>query len=374
MIRRALLVSVPVVLVALALLGWLASRRQTPIPPLETCTDAEQAAALGALPPYEPASTDGFVRIHDGQFVADDQPIAVRGFNYYPSQYPWRRFLTETDVDTLDAEFALMESVGANTLRIFVWNEALFQCPGSGAVPIAEAFERLDRFIHVAGERNLRLIVTLNDLADLEAYPLYADPDHVRAQTAFVVDRYRGEATILAWDVRNEGDIDYGSNQTIRLNVFPREQVLGWLALTTERVRALDPDHLITAGWYLDAEATAPYVDFVSFHHWHDAADLLQRIAAMRAATDKPLLLEEVGYSTQRMNDDDQARTLTEIIAVSEREGLLGWLIWTAFDFPIDRTCTPSPCLSPDNAEHYFGVWRADYSAKPAVEVISQAP
>ena len=99
-----------------------------------------------------------------------------------------------------------------------------------------------------------------------------------------------------------------------------------------------------------------------------------ERIPALRAATDKPLLLEEVGYSTQRMADDDQARTLAEIIAVSEREGLLGCLIWTAFDFPTERSCYPSPCPSPDNAEHYFGVWRADYTAKPAVEVISQAP
>ncbi|MCC6613278.1 MAG: hypothetical protein IT320_07350 [Anaerolineae bacterium] len=176
-IRRTLLVSA---LLALALAGTWASVRQTPSPPLlETCTDIERAAALAALPPYEPASSDEFVRIRDGQLVAGDQPVAVRGFNYYPSHYPWRRFLTETDVDALDGEFTLMQSVGANTLRIFVWNEALFQCPGSGAVPVADAFERLDRFIRAADERDLRLIVTLNDLADLEDYPLYADPEHV---------------------------------------------------------------------------------------------------------------------------------------------------------------------------------------------------
>ncbi|MCA9909931.1 MAG: hypothetical protein KC519_14840, partial [Anaerolineae bacterium] len=131
--------------------------------------------------------------------------------------------------------------------------------------------------------------------------------------------------------------------------------------------------HLITAGWYLDAEATAPYVDFVSFHHWYDAAGLFERIQTLRAATDKPLLLEEVGYSTRRMQEDDQARTLREVTTVTEREGLLGWLIWTAFDFPTDRSCYPSPCLSPDNAEHYFGIWHTDYSAKPAVEVLGFA-
>jgi hypothetical protein len=41
-------------------------------------------------------------------------------------------------------------------------------------------------------------------------------------------------------------------------------------------------------------------------------------------------------------------------------------MIWTAFDFPIDRSCYPSPCQSPNNGEHYFGIWTVDYMPKPA--------
>ncbi len=365
--RRAALF---LLLLSLAVIAMLAGGQAATPEPLPTCTEAEQAAALAALAPYTPTADGGFVTLADGRFSADGRPFTARGFNYYPSRYPWRRFLTETDAESVSVELDLLRSVGANTLRIFLWHEALFQCPGSGTVPVAASFKRLDEFIRAAAAHDLRLIVTLNDLTDLERYPLYADPTHVRAQTAFIVERYRAEPAILAWDVRNEGDIDYGSNQTIRLNSFSREQVLGWLAAAIEQVRTLDSNHLITAGWYLDAEATAPYVDFVSFHHWYDAAGLLERIQALRAATDKPLLLEEVGYSTQRMNDDDQARTLREVTTLAEREGLLGWLIWTAFDFPTDRSCYPSPCLSPDNAEHYFGIWRTDYSAKPALDAL----
>lgn len=253
---------------------------------------------------------------------------------------------------------------------MFLWNDALFQCAGSGAVPVAATFGRFDQFIALAAARGFRLIVVLNDLPDLTQYPLYSSPAHTTAQTAYIVQRYRREPAILAWDLRNEGDIDYGSNNALTPR-FRREVVLDWLARTATEVRALQPQQLITAGWYLDAEATAPYVDFVSFHHWYDAASMIERIAQMRAVTDKPILLQEFGYSVQRMSEADQARTIGEMIAVAEQQGLMGWLIWTAFDFPIDRSCYPSPCVSPDNAEHYFGLWRSDYTPKLAVAVIS---
>jgi endo-1,4-beta-mannosidase len=236
-------------------------------------------------------------------------------------------------------------------------------------VPKVDVFQRLDSIIEMAAARGLRLIVTLNDLPDLEDYPLYTDPVHTRVQTAFIVQRYRDETAILAWDLRNEGDIDYGSINLLNTR-FPRHVVLNWLAQTLQQVRALDSNHLITAGWLFDAEATAPYVDFVSFHHWQDASELERRIQTIRAATDKPILLEEFGFSTFRVSEEEQARLIGENIAMTVEYGLLGWLVWTAFDFPLDATCIVPACPSQDNAEHHFGLWRTDYGAKAAVEVV----
>ena len=182
-------------------------------------------------------------------------------------------------------------------------------------------------------------------------------------QTAYIVARYRDEPAIMAWDLRNEGDIDYRER-------FDKAQVIAWLEKTSQQVRALDPNHLITAGWLLDANATAPYVDFLSFHHWRSAGELQDRITALQAVTDKPLVLEEVGYSTLNRSPEEQAALLDQALAVAERNRLAGWLVWTAFDFPRDATCVPPFCPSPDNQEHYFGLWRVDYTPKPAVEVI----
>ena len=337
---------------------------------LTVCTQTVKDAANEAVGRYQPSDLASFVTLDGDRFRVGADAYPVRGVNYYPSRYPWRRFLTEADLATVETELRLLRDAGFNTLRLFVWNEALFQCPGSGAVPRPDNVHRLDSIMRAAAAHGFRLIVTLNDLPNLAAYSLYNDPAHTRAPTDFLVRRYRDEAAILAWDVRNEGDIDYGTHRSIA-PVAIKAQVLGWLAATTERIRALDSRHLITAGWLYDAEATAPYVDFNSFHHWTDAEELAERVAVMRAATDKPLLLEEIGYSTQRVGEVGQAAALESAVTTSESLGLLGWLVWAAFDFPVDRSCYPSPCLSPDNGEHYFGMWRLDYTPRPALEALT---
>jgi hypothetical protein len=310
--------------------------RSAPDTPLATCSVSEIAAALDAVPPYVPVGEGAFIRTEGRSFMLGDQPFQVRGFNYYPQRYPWRRFLTEADLDSVYAELDLLRAHGANTMRLFLWHDALFQCSGSGAVPRPEAFARLEAVMRAAIERGFYLNLTLHDLPDLTGYPLYDDPPHTRAQRAFIVQRYRDEPGILAWDVLNEGDIDYGSNNLLNTR-FSKEHVLGWLADATAHVRALDEDHLVTAGWFTDQEATIPYVDVVSFHHWSDANDFITRVERTRAATDKPILLQEFGYSTQRMSEDDQARVIGEIIHYAGEYGLAGWMIWTAFDFETDR-------------------------------------
>ncbi len=331
-------------------------------PPLETCAPAQVAAAHAAMPAYIPTAGT-FVEVSGDGFAAGGIDFVVRGANYYPARSPWRRFLAETALEAAAQEYRLMREAGLNTLRVFLWYPPLFQCPGDGPVPQPEAFARLDALIRLAADAGFRLIVTLNDLPDLDAYPLYTAPEHIQAQTRYIVSRYRDEPAILAWDLRNEGDIDYRER-------FDRTAVLAWLEKTSVEVREGAPRHLMTAGWLQDAHATAPYVDFVSFHHWRSADELQDRITALRSLTDKPLLLEEVGYASLGRSEEEQAALLDAALAVAEQNALAGWLVWTAFDFPRDATCILPDCPSPDNQEHHFGLWRVDYSPKPAVDVV----
>lgn len=354
-----------------ALVIWVSASFHDAPPPLPTCPDAVKQEALDTLGEYAPSDTTNFVRLENGHFILDDEVFLVRGINYYPAQYPWRRFLTETDLETVHEELSLLRDAGFNTLRIFLWHEALFNCPGSGAVPNWGTFQRLDGIIRSAGNAGLRLIVTLNDLPDLTDYRLYDSPAHTNAQMAFIVDRYRDEAAILAWDLRNEGDIDYGTHSAIP-GQFRREYVLAWLENASTLVQEIGTPHLITAGWLHDAGSTGDYVDFVSFHHWTGAGDLPARLEDIRSKTDKPILLQEFGYSLGRENvtPEIQAEAISDVIDFVEGESLLGWMIWAAFDFPLEASCFPSPCKSEDNAEHYFGIWYSDYVPKPAVELL----
>lgn len=336
-------------------------------PAPSTCPVQQVGAAHARLPIYTPTSRSGYARLENGQLVIGSEPFRVRGVNYYPSRGPWRRFLTETDLATVAQELDLIREAGLNTIRVFVWYEALFDCPGNGAVPRAEGFARLDGVIRLAAARGLKVLLTLNDLPDLLVRPLYTFPEVPDAQTEFIVRRYRDEPAILAWDLRNEGDIDW-----IRGYASSRA-VLGWLRALSARVRALDPNHLITAGWNEHSQLTADAVDFLSFHHWRSVENLRERIAVLRTQSDKPILLQEIGYSTYAQTDSaeaSQAERLGAALAAAEDTGLLGWMAWTAFDFPTSATCIPPACPSRDSAEHHFGLWRKDYSPKPAVETI----
>ena len=76
----------------------------------------------------------------------------------------------------------------------------------------------------------------------------------------------------------------------------------------------------------MSAQATIPYVDFVSFHHWGSAEAMRSYVALLRDLTDKPILLEEFGYSTYQVNQAQQTTALREVIEATLYDELAGWL------------------------------------------------
>jgi endo-1,4-beta-mannosidase len=309
-----------------------------------------------------------FVQVRGNKLFLRDLPYEVRGVNYYPRNAPWHHFLTEAEISEVATELDLIKQAGFNTVRIFLWYEPLFICQPEDAIPNEKAFERVDEVIQLVKERSLYLIVTLNDLPDLVFRPLYTDWDRYDTQTTYIVRRYRNEPAILAWDLRNEGDLDYG----VRIGDearFEKEEVIRWLGHISNLVRQNDPCHLITAGWWGDPATTDQYVDILSFHHWHDILSLRSRINTYARNSSKPILLEEIGYhswqeaSRDRRSEEAQADLLNDAVELAEAEGIAGWVIWTAFDFVPQAG-------QPPNFEHYFGLWRTDLTPKPALSRI----
>jgi tetratricopeptide (TPR) repeat protein len=318
--------------------------------------------------PLEMPDITLLVKSQGNQLFLQDRPYKIKGVNYYPRHAPWHRFLQEADMAEVAVELDLIKQTGFNTLRIFLWYDPLFTCQPESAIPNEATFSRVDEMIQLAGDRDLKLIVTLNDLPDLTFRPLYTDWERYDAQTTYIVRRYRNEPVILAWDLRNEGDLDYGARLGDEAK-FEKEDVINWLAHISNLVRENDPNHLVTAGWWGNPTITDEYVDILSFHHWHDTLSLQNRINTYRRHSSKPLLLEEIGYHSwqdapqDRRSEDMQANLLSDAVQVSHTEDIAGWMIWTAFDFAAE----PGQGSS---YEHYFGLWRSDLTPKPALSFI----
>ncbi|MBN1121820.1 MAG: cellulase family glycosylhydrolase [Anaerolineae bacterium] len=325
-----------------------------------------EVSEVEPLPLAEPVDPAAFVQVSGNQLVWQGQTFVVRGVNYYSRFAQWHRFITDLDLDVAAQELDAIAGAGFNTVRMFLYYDPLFTCAPEDAVPVPDMFERVDRLLAMAAERGLKVIMTLNDLPDLIFRPLYTDYARYDAQTAYIVRRYRNDPTILAWDLRNEGDLDTGIRAvTVE---FPHQTVIDWLSHISQIVRENDPNHLLTAGWWGDPTPTAPYVDILSFHHWESAEELSLRIAGYRASSSKPLMLQEVGYHSwpgapvNASSPEQQAESLAAALTVAEDRRLSGWLVWTAFDYvPYDAQY---------NYEHFMGLWDVDLNPKPALGVV----
>ncbi len=102
----------------------------------------------------------------------------------------------------------------------------------------------------------------------------------------------------------------------------------------------------------------------MAFHHWTGASTLVQRIDTLRSASNKPIVLEEVGYPAwDQESETKQAQSLQQVLDTASRNGIAGWLVWTAFDF------VPPPGQAA-NQEYYFGLWPTDLTPKPALSIL----
>jgi hypothetical protein len=346
----------------LRLLGVL-----TPEPP-PSCESAIVEAALSEVHEFTPTTGD-FVTIEGDKFVLSGQPFTVYGINYYPRDYPYKRFLTETDVESILFELDLMRTAGINTIRLYIRHDELFNCPGNGAIPIPENLARLDSLILAAAEREFKIILVLNYEPDLSVYPLYESPPHTLQQVQFIAQRYKNESAIIAYDLNDHGDLDFTSGDA----QFTQSQVLQWLGQATTLVREYAPNQLVTVGWDNDSVLTAPLVDFVSFQNFGDVDMLRQEIALLKAETSKPILLASMGYSSLDYDEIGHRQAFQRAFEAVERNGLVGWVVWTAFDFPLNVTCIEPDCPGEIAPINTYGLWNTSYFPKRALDAVEQA-
>lgn len=249
----------------------------------------------------------------------------LKGVNYYPQDSPWDTFGEAFNEEVLKEDFKLIRSMGLNTIRIFVQYQDF-----GDTNPSSEKIERLCTLMAIASAQGISVMVTLFDFYG--EYDLKKSNEN-KTHLSVVVNSLKDHSNLLAWDIKNEPDLDFKSQG--------KDKVLKWLKLTLQELRALDDRHLITIGWSNPESARhlVEEVDFVSFHYYMDIPNLEKDFKTLSSNTNKPVVLQEYGFSSYSgfsnlfsSSQKKQAFYYKKAKKIIEENSIPN-LFWTLYDF-----------------------------------------
>ena len=310
------------------------------------------------------ANNDSMVQVRGKQFFLNQAPFVPKGVNYYPQKTPWTFFWTKYESKIIKKDFALTRSLGFNTVRIFI----NFHDFNKGNVPI-ERLIQLQNLLDHAEEEGLKVIVTLFDfMGDYNLLNFTASDRQLES----ILYRFRNHRAILAWDLKNEPDLDYKYHAT--------EDVQEWLVWMLKRAKKYDPNHLFTVGWAYpqNVDFLSNELDFVSFHSYKSIEVLSGEIDVMQAKIkDKPLLLEEFGLSTYQglwapfgKSEQEQADYFSSVKAVLKKKGNIPYVAWTLYDFSEVPSAVVGKLPWRKSPQKNFGIVSQNGRAKPSAKIL----
>jgi mannan endo-1,4-beta-mannosidase len=313
---------------------------------------------LGALLFAAPALADppaGFVARQGDQLTLDGQPYRSSGFNLYYANSDGTCGPAFGSGPALDQALSMMGS-GVNTIR--AW---FFQSMATTAAQ--RDWSAFDHTLSVAAAHGMKVIPTLaNQWADCEPASGYKDetwyrtgytsPDpggtvSYRDFVAEVVNRYKDDPTILAWQLMNEAEVKPSMQGACSPDAAT---VLRSFATDVSGlVKSIDPNHLVSLGTIGGGQCGAqgqdyetlhaiPTIDLCEFHDYDPSAPIpgdqfngLQVRINQCAALDKPLFVGELGIIPNDVGGTLQARAdvLEQKLAAERAAGIEGTLVWS---------------------------------------------
>lgn len=348
------------------------------------------------------------------------------GINYWPvssAMYWWRRF----DAAEVAGDFARIRQAGFDSVRVFLlWED--FQ-PAPGAVS-DEALGRLVTVADLAERHGLSLVPTLftGHMSGVNWIPSwaleaaaetarfrvvaggrvvrarlknwYADQEVMQAQVLLareVAAALGHHPALWAYDLGNEN-----SNCVVPPT---RNAALAWLDAMAGAIRSVDAAHPITIGLHMEdleedrrltpAEA-ARVCDFLCMHGYpiyaawsrSETDEMLLPFLGLvtRWLGGKEVLFEEFGAPTRPrdrwqaaqaaalsqsplLEEEEAAAYTGRALAALHRFGMTGAMLWCFGDY--DKKLWPEPPLDEAVHERFFGLWRSDYSPKPALFAVT---
>lgn len=318
---------------------------------------------------------DGFWRIrhlvkeHTSEFDKTIRPSItnftnIKGINYYPQATPWDMFGENFDLKVIKKDFKIIKKAGLNTIRIFVPYEDF------GKAKVKETkLNKLEKVLDAAAKRRLKVVVTLFDF-----YGNYAVLDwtlnHRHAE--IIVSKFKNHKAILAWDVKNEPNLDFESRG--------KELVVSWLEHLIILIKSIDKNHAVTIGWsnIKSAEILKNSLDFVSFHYYEDVHEFEREYDNLKKAIpNKPIVLGEFGVSSYSgawnllgSSEKIQATYYKEMQKVLTKKNL-SFMSWTLYDFDTIPKEVVGILPWRVNPQKEYGFINTNGIKKPAFEFIS---
>ncbi|PKB42773.1 cellulase (glycosyl hydrolase family 5) [Cellulophaga sp. RHA19] len=287
----------------------------------------------------------------------------MSGINYYPKNTPWDMFGKKFDTVTLKKDFALIQSLKLNTIRIFVPYEAF----GKATVDTKKLMQ-LEQTLDIAQQHKLKVIVTLFDFYgnyDVQDWTL----THRHAEQ--IVNTLKNHPALVAWDIKNEPDLDFESRG--------KPKVMAWLKEMIKNIKKWDSKTNITVGWSSTeaAENLVKEVDFVSFHYYKKPEDFLNSFKVLKNKSEgKELVLQEYGYSSYSGiwnfysgSNDAQADYYKEMQGYVAQENI-PFVLWTLYDFETIPTAVVGRLPWRKSQQKHFGLFSAEGKPKKALDYI----
>ena len=263
--------------------------------------------------------------INEPNLIITDS-LNIKGINYYPQKTPWNMFGDAFDLKIIEKDFDIIKKAGLNTIRIFIPYHEF----GKANIEVNK-LNQLEKILDIAEKNNLKAVVTLFDFYgnyDILDWTL----NHRHAEK--IVSRFKNHSAILAWDIKNEPDLDFESRG--------KGKVIAWLKQLIILIKSIDTKHAVTIGWSNTKSATIlkENLDFVSFHYYEDKTLFEKEVHQLKKLIpNKKLVLGEFGVSSYggfwrpfSSSQENQAAYYKEMQKVLTKENI-SFMSWTLYDF-----------------------------------------
>jgi hypothetical protein len=301
---------------------------------------------------HGPATLGGYLR-------------SLRLINYFPSNDGWQYMWTQWKPAQIDADFAIMASMGANAVRITV-----FPAVTGFPVPSPLMQSRLAQIVDMARENGLKVQLSLFD-----QFTDFSDISGSETWARDILEPYTGSPNIAFIDLRNELDAPGtiglpGVYQWIDALLPAVEHDVGGIPVT---LSVSHPQDLTVMRNALHVEP-----EFWDLHYYSpDALAHVIMEQTVQAAAPLPVFVGETGFATagdapaglptgEASMEAYQAHYYQVIEQAALSLGLGAAAPWVLYDFT--QAAIPGQQQA---AQYTFGLLHVGGAPKPAAAVIS---